>query len=316
MNLGICAYRKKFLTLHEKENMKEYSFTKPLGVSLDRYLDLRDLDGEVWKPVVGYEEFFHISNMGRLKTLPRQRVTERIKMPKPNGNGYMMHDFCIGNKHKYKYIHRLVAEAFLPNPESKPEIDHKNTNRADNRLCNLEWVSHYENQINPITLANIEDGRARTPIVQLTILGEYITRWDSCTQAAMFLKVTPNAISTNVSKPHRCLTVCGYIFFNEVDFTNGRFTLPIAKSASLTVSTGIPSLNSVVAFYKNRLVDAFPSDREAAKYYEIKQATINTMCKRGISEKYKKDNLILKYFKDISSDEQLIVRRILFSKRK
>lgn len=292
----------------------EKDFIIPLGITLERYMEITNLDGEEWKPVNGFESYFLVSNLGRLKTLQRNRVKERIKMPKSNGNGYWMHDFCIENIHHYKYIHRLVAEAFLPNPENKPEVDHLNANRSDNRLVNLEWVSHLENQFNQFTIENRENGKFQKPIVQLTVLGEYITKWDSAAQAARFIGVHANTITSVVCK--KTMTAKGFIFLKEHEYKECGVSLPIAKNATLTTETGIPSQKSVAVFINGRLVDAFASDCVAAEFYGVSISAINTKCKRDNSEKYKKEEVTIKFFKNLNADESLMVRRILLSKRR
>lgn len=294
--------------------MTKKDYLIPLGISFERYMDKRDLEGEIWKRVVGYEKYFLISNMGRLKTLPRPHVKERIKTPKSNGNGYWCHDFCIDNKHRYKYIHRLVAEAFIPNPENKAEVDHLNTNRADNRLCNLQWVSHYENQFNGITIQNIKSSRFKIPIVQLSILGEYITRWDSSEHAAALLGINSNCIIANTNNKTMCAG--GFLFVKEEDYLNNKFKLPIANSATLSAETGIPAKNSVAVFLDDRLVDAFSSDSYAAFFYKTTVSVIDTTCKRAEMEGLKENEIVMKYFKSLNNKEQMTVRRILLSKRR
>jgi len=111
--------------------------------------------GEIWKDIIGYDGFYQVSNLGSVKSLNRvnidteNRVVFRLcKILKPNVNkinGYA--SVMFGYKGKRKYIHRLVAIAFLPNSENKKCINHKNKIRNDNRLENIEWVTYLENNI-------------------------------------------------------------------------------------------------------------------------------------------------------------------------
>lgn len=90
---------------------------------------------------------YQISNLGRVKSLKyRKSNEERILVL--NGaakHGYYMVGLCKNHKRKYTTVHRLVAEAFIPNPENKPQINHKDENRRNNHIDNLEWVTAKEN---------------------------------------------------------------------------------------------------------------------------------------------------------------------------
>lgn len=99
---------------------------------------------EVWKDVVGFEEYFMVSNTGKVWS---KRTNKELKQCKIK-SGYMTIATRIGGRSGKVYclrVHRLVAEAFLPNIDSKPCVNHKNCDRSDNRLVNLEWVTPKEN---------------------------------------------------------------------------------------------------------------------------------------------------------------------------
>lgn len=106
---------------------------------------------EVWKQVPNFDKYY-ISNLGRIKSTQKFHGTnERILNPSVDHYGYLVL-FLVKDKKKYhKKVHRLVAEAFIPNPENKPQIDHINTVKTDNRVENLRWVDSSENRLNPIT---------------------------------------------------------------------------------------------------------------------------------------------------------------------
>lgn len=111
---------------------------------------------EEWRDVKGYEGLYQISNMGHVRSLdryvphsrnPEYAVLRKGKMLSTidNGNGYRYITFTVGQKRKNFYIHRLVADAFVDNPNGLNEIDHINRDRSDNRAENLHWVTHGEN---------------------------------------------------------------------------------------------------------------------------------------------------------------------------
>lgn len=109
---------------------------------------------ESWKDISGYEGLYQVSDMGRVKSLKFGR--EKILKPQLLcGCKYLAVGLYKGNKCSTKTIHRLVAMSFIDNPEQKPQIDHINGNRTDNRSDNLRWVTRLENVQNPITIDRI-----------------------------------------------------------------------------------------------------------------------------------------------------------------
>lgn len=115
---------------------------------------------EVWKPIPGYEERYEVSNFGRIRSLPyinyqasshpgvmmEKHIPGKIMTPTDNGHGYLIVGLrFMGSKRKNHYVHRLVAEAFIPNPEGLKEINHIDYDKKNNSVRNLEWVSHNDN---------------------------------------------------------------------------------------------------------------------------------------------------------------------------
>lgn len=109
---------------------------------------------EEWRDIVGYENMYLVSNLSRVKSLQRiiphkksgfQIVREKILKPGDSGNGYLYVHLSNGLEKKNFKIYRLSAQAFIPNPENKPDINHKNGIKYDNRCLNLEWCTKKEN---------------------------------------------------------------------------------------------------------------------------------------------------------------------------
>lgn len=97
---------------------------------------------EIWKDVIGYEGIYVVSNLCRVKSIRFER--HKILAQHDNARGYLQVSLYKGVEKK-KYAHRLMAKAFIPNPDKKPYINHKNGDKKDNRIENLEWCTHAEN---------------------------------------------------------------------------------------------------------------------------------------------------------------------------
>lgn len=160
---------------------------------------------EYWIEVKGHPRYM-VSTMGRVKCLDYYGRGKK-KILKPclrNKKGYL----SVNIDKKRMNIHRLVLESFIPNPEGKPEIDHINTIKTDNRIENLRWVTHKENDSNPLSIKHRREKNGRPwlgkfgkenpnskQIVQLTIDGSFVKKWHCARDAERELEIPFQNIS-------------------------------------------------------------------------------------------------------------------------
>ena len=97
---------------------------------------------EIWKNIEGYEGKYQVSNLGRVKSMIGQ---EKVLHPKKHRNGHLQIGLHKDKKRKTMYIHRLVAQAFITNPDNLPCVNHKDENPNNNNVDNLEWCTQKYN---------------------------------------------------------------------------------------------------------------------------------------------------------------------------
>ena len=167
---------------------------------------------EIWKPVIGYEKLYEVSNMGNVRIICGKNCGKLFKLQKQR-----YYTVCLTRKGigKTVFVHRLVANAFIPNPHNKPCIDHIDTNPFNNKVSNLRWVTHSENSNNPLTRLHISDGKAgkhrekyimseerkknislakSKPVICLSKEGKFIKEFLTIKDAASFANVSVFAI--------------------------------------------------------------------------------------------------------------------------
>lgn len=129
------------------------------------------INGELieWRDTYIYGEQYQVSNTGMV----RNKFTGHILKPQEDNKGYLRVRLSLKDKKVTAKIHRLVAVAFIPNPEKKPQVNHKDTDKHNNMIDNLEWVTNGENQIHAYqhgkNYVTGKAGRKKKPVCKLDL---------------------------------------------------------------------------------------------------------------------------------------------------
>lgn len=144
---------------------------------------------EEWRDAVGFEGIYEVSNFGNV----RRADTGRALKGGLNSYGYKVFSLSKDGKPHMSKGHRLVAQAFIPNPENKRDVNHKDGDKTNNFVDNLEWASRSENITHARKELSVD--YSQKPVVQVTLSGEVIAIWTSASVAGRLLNVPPQMIS-------------------------------------------------------------------------------------------------------------------------
>lgn len=145
---------------------------------------------EIWKPVKGYEDKYEVSNKGNVRSLNWKNTGAiRLLYLKHHPSGYRQVQLFGDGGSKMVCVHRLVAEAFIPNPDSLPQVNHLDYDRTNNRVENLEWCTHSHNMKHSWLNKNRKQRtswrrkwrkNSTENIIQFTKDGEFVKVWETC----------------------------------------------------------------------------------------------------------------------------------------
>ena len=189
-----------------------------------------------WKPIKGYEGLYEISDNGDVKSLDRivtlsngcakhvgSRMMKLTLSKGRGGEGYYVVNLHKNGIGKLQFVHRLVAEAFIPNPNSLPTVNHIDGNKTNNAVNNLEWTSFPENNTHAL------DMKLRLPrgtkVVQKTSEGEVVNIYKSTCEASRTTGIGRGSISHCIN--HRSNHAGGYIWERYLE---GVTTIPLGST--------------------------------------------------------------------------------------
>lgn len=221
----IKSKTEKRLIIEGQVNGKSAFFS----VNSERWFDLSDFENEEWREIPNYEERYMVSNYGRVKRLPyiqHECSRNRIDMPMPMmimristaRYGYAKVTLCLNGKMKTPQVHRLVAEAFIPNPENKPQVNHKDECKWNNSIGNLEWCTssyniHYGTKLKRQGETFKANGKRSHPVIQYSRDGAIINKYRSIREAAIDIMPNKNRggrASFNISQCCKGITKSAY----------------------------------------------------------------------------------------------------------
>lgn len=182
---------------------------------------------EVWKDIEGYEGIYQVSNLGRVRSLDRlvpaacalskgKQVVNYLRkgvILKPHiagKSGYQYVGLSIGDKPKYYSVHRLVAKAFIPNPDNLPEVNHIDEDHLNNQADNLEWVTHIQNEHHGTKIKRSVQNRNLKAVEALNEKGEVVASYDCMTDASKALGISLGTIWKVCNKIKNSMTAGGY----------------------------------------------------------------------------------------------------------
>lgn len=148
---------------------------------------------EIFKDIEGYENYYQVSNLGNVYSCKRRGCVGGILKPAIGNKGYYQVYLFKNGKGKWEKVHRLVAKTFIPNPDNLPQVNHKDEDKTNNRVDNLEWCTNEYNH-NYGTRTERATGKLSFPLLQYDLDGNFIKEWPSAREASRKLNLNISGI--------------------------------------------------------------------------------------------------------------------------
>lgn len=186
------------------------------------------MDKEIWKDVPGYEGLYQVSSKGRVRSMDRivsyKETTQfkkgKILLPMIAGANYLYVNLWKNNKRKYVSVHRLVALAFIPNPKGLKQVNHKDEDKTNNNVSNLEWCDakyniNYGNTRKKISEGLIRNNGFSVPIIQKDKNGCQLSTYASAAEAERLTGICASSIRKVCKKKPKFKTAGGF-YWEEI----------------------------------------------------------------------------------------------------
>ena len=240
---------------------------------------------EIWKDIPNYEGLYQVSNLGRVKSNHNGRGHKPKILTNIPRNGYVSVLLCKNKSQKNVFVHRLVAECFVPNPENKPCVNHIDGNKSNPRSSNLEWCTQKENIAHAINTGLINPRKPKRayscsknhnekcykPIYQFDVDGNFIKKWNSCGDICDYYGIKDSHIYDCISGKYH--SAYGYVWSKTPNIV-------VVKKSKISKKQNNRQKRRRINQYDSNgvFISSFSSQTEAARKIGIKQPAISLCC--------------------------------------